>query len=191
MCHLCLSFPVRLCEIFYNNISQECLRWNFMRKSCGTKHDSAGCCEATGPTVCPFVSADYKMWTLCKVFHNSLLVTEVFWLPTLTPMSGCCYCSCLLRTALCLPGTFSLVQRCGQLAGSVCVRVCTLALVVTRACTCESFISLVSTQCTVTHVCTVYIGVCVCQLEAMCELSAKRAVLLPPCYWLTTWLERC
>lgn len=124
MCHLCLSFPVRLCEIFYNNISQECLCWNFMRKSCGIKHDSAGCCEATGSTVCPFVSADYKMWTLCKVFHNSLLVTEVFWLLTLTPMSGCCYCSCLLRTALCLPGTFSLVQRCGQLAGSVCVYVC-------------------------------------------------------------------
>ena len=66
-----------------------------------------------------------------KFFHNSLLVTEVLWLPTLTPMSGCCYCSSLLRTALCLPGTFSLVQRRGQLAGSVymcapwrlCVRV--------------------------------------------------------------------
>ncbi len=58
-----------------------------------------------------------------KFFHNSLLVTEVLWLPTLTPISGCCYCSCLLRTVLCLPGTFSLVQRRGQLAGGV-VYVC-------------------------------------------------------------------
>lgn len=63
-----------------------------------------------------------------KVFHNSLLVMEVFRLPTLTPMSGCCYYSCLLRTALCLPGTFSLVQTCGQLAGSV--RMCVHAVVV-------------------------------------------------------------
>lgn len=64
-----------------------------------------------------------------KVFHNSLLVTEVFRLPTLTSMSGCGYYSCLLRTALCLPGTFSLVQTCGQLTGSVCVCVWTLASV--------------------------------------------------------------
>lgn len=124
-----------------------------------------------------------------KVFHNSLLVTEVFRLPTLTSMSGCCYYSCLLRTALCLPGTFSLVQTCGQLAGSVCVCVCAPWRLCVHACctresTCEAFTPLVSTGCTVAHVClcTVYIGVCVCQLEAMYELSVKRAVLLPPCY---------
>lgn len=89
-------------------------------------------------------------------------------MPTLTPMSGCCYCSSLLRTALCLPGTFSLVQRRGQLAGSVCmcVHLGVCVCVLYTGMHLWEFISLVSTQCTVAHVCLciVYIGVCVCQL---------------------------
>lgn len=113
--------------------------------------------------------------------------------PPKHPCLARCYCSCLLRTALRLPGTYSLVQHSGQLAGRVFTRACW-----TCACTCKSFMPVVS-RCTAIHVClcTVYIGVCVCvcacQLKAMCELSAKRAILLPPCYWLTAWLglARC
>lgn len=123
-----------------------------------------------------------------KFLHNSLLVTEVLWLPTLTPLSGCCYCSCLLRTALCLPGTFSLVQRRGQLASySMCVCgmcvylgncVCVLYLCVRVYFTGEHAMYC----CTCVFVYSIYIGVHVCHLGAMCEPSAKRADLLPLCY---------
>lgn len=130
-----------------------------------------------------------------KSFHNSSLVTGVLWLPALTPMSDCYYCNCLLRTVLRLPGTFSLIQRRGLLAGSVfmCAHLGVCVCVLYSCMHLWEFIPLVSTQCTVAHVCLciVYIGVCVCQLRAMCELSVKIAVLVPPCYWLTAWLEGC
>lgn len=124
MCHLglavCLFLAIRV--KFLNNISKACFCWNFTRKFCGTKHNRTDCYEATGLTVCPFISAEYKMWAFREVFHNSLLVAEVFRLPTLTPISGFCYCSCLPRTALSLPGTFSFAQMVWAI---VCV--CTLA----------------------------------------------------------------
>lgn len=123
---LCLPFLAPLSVLFSRY--HKCLHWTFMRKFCATNHDRTGCYEATEPTDCPFVWAPYEMWNFRKIFHNSLLLTEVFWLPTLTPMSGCYYCSCWLRIALCLPGTFSLIQPCGRLAGSLCIRVCVLYL---------------------------------------------------------------
>lgn len=77
-------------------------------------------------------------------------------------MSGCCCCSCLLRTTLCLPSTFSLVQKRGQLASYVCVpwHLCVHAILVCAPV--RVFFSLVSMWCTVDtcrlkiHLCIVY-----------------------------------
>lgn len=122
MFHLELSvfFPsifsyISFFTVFYNRAYTETSVGNFVEQ---TIREQA-VMKQLGQQLVLLYQPSVKCGLFRKVFHNSLLDTEVFRLPTLTPMSGCCYYSCLLRTALCQPGTFSLVQTCGQLAGSL------------------------------------------------------------------------
>lgn len=77
-------------------------------------------------------------------------------------MSGCCYYSCLLRKALSLPGTFSLVQRCWQLAANVCVCM-GVRLDIWTYWSHWSALDVLLHMCVL---CIVYIGACVCALQS-------------------------